>query len=256
MTIAISILLVVLVLLALVMRHVRRYGGIKSAFDTSLKADRKELAMARSNVKSLHKDRQQELTAAQSEVEKMATVVASYENPGSGRRLAVVGPVSLFEHLVTIGKEEVPLLGAAVRSETGTASSHLYITTPSGFTHQQAFSTEWVGTGKFTGSTKSLNNGYELVTASEKTRREHSDEQIRSLATAIHNQCTLEARFVADLPALLEVSRRSMVTLEESLATVTAGSAIAAQLAGAQEELRVIEASWALKATTSAIEPA
>ena len=252
-------------LIAFMLVRVRSHGGWGPAFSPELKEGRIALANARSEVKRLSKARSSEMAsveqalsqAVQEHDKRVATAtaeVAYLEDPREGRFVASYGGVEVFDHAVRFEGNLVPILGLRARVESTATSSHLYLDVPSGQSLHRSFNIEWHEHGKE--KVDVTNHGeYDRITVSQKMRQDYSDEGVRGLANKINNAAVAEATFVVERPSMLIEARKRLAEAQADTHAVDAaaiqrdsistGSAIADQLAGARTALSEIEARWA-----------
>jgi hypothetical protein len=247
-----------------------RYGGLRQAFDGSLAEDRKALAEARADCKRAEKARHKELADAENAfnaaraaydgaVQRAAAWVAELEDPGAGRQLTRLGPVTLHEHAVVLQKMVLPLHGMRARVESTAETSYLYLQLPDGQQMQHGYSTTWRGTGDTKVNVKG-HGDYDTVSVQEKMKRDFSDEQVREFCTLITNAAVSEAHFVEQRPAMLEEARGDLATAQadtgpvahadQSLQQLRAGSPMAVAAEAAQARLASVEQAWRSKTAT------
>jgi hypothetical protein len=199
---------VVLAAAAFVAVQAHRFGGVKAAFRGDLKEQRQALAAGRSRVSTLRKAREAELRDARKGDEQARAAydkriadlqqrAAMLENPGAGAKIGGLKDVKLYEHAVQVSGRMIALYGAQARVEITSDSALLYVTAADGSSVFRAFDTRFRDVGDPT-----VKHGSEVVTVSQKQKRDFAPEQIHGLATAINNAAVAEQRFVAELPAM------------------------------------------------------
>lgn len=144
-------LLAGLALVAAVGAGWRRYrypGGWDVAFSSGPehRAARQDLDAARRAVRTLRTTARRELAGARNEVDRAERAYRRRievleqrlehlrEDPGRGRLITGLGPVSLHEHVLVFLGNDVTLAGLQVRFERGRTDNYLYVTLPGGHT--------------------------------------------------------------------------------------------------------------------------
>jgi hypothetical protein len=245
---------------AFVAVQANRYGGLRAAFSGELKEQRQTLAAGRSRVSSLRKQREAELRDARRGDEQARAAydkriadlqqrAALLENPGTGKKLAGLKDVKLYEHAVEVSRQVVPLYGARAHVDTTPESAILYVTAANGATVMRAFDTRV----KDVGDPRVRESG-DVVMVEQKQRQDFSATQIHGVANAINNAVVAEQQFVEQLPAMRAATAAELEqaiadtgavqAAAEHLRQVEAGTPVVAELAAAQEELDRLEVMW------------
>ncbi|MFE9660709.1 hypothetical protein [Streptomyces sp. NPDC005955] len=128
----------------LVWRLWRYPGGWRYAFGAEYAAEREALDRARGKVSRLRSEAAERRAAVEGRLKDAEGVyrrrvraaelrVEGIAFPGPGQLLDQLGDrASLYEHVLVVGREELPLVGLVVRIEVGKASQFLYATLPDG----------------------------------------------------------------------------------------------------------------------------
>jgi hypothetical protein len=249
----------------------KRYGGLRAAFSGELKEQRRALAAGRSAVSRLRKQRETELRDARRGDEQARAAydkriadlqqhVAMLDNPGTGKKLAGLKDVKLYEHAVEVSRRMIALYGARAHVDTTPESAILYVTAADGSTAMRAFDTRV----KDVGDARVREQG-DLVYVEQKQRQDFSATEIHGLANAINNAVVAEQQFVEQLPAMraaaaAELAQASADTgaveaAAEHLRQVEAGTPVVAELTAAQQELDGLEALWLGAGAVAAPQP-
>ncbi|MER8017367.1 hypothetical protein ACIQ7S_28110 [Streptomyces griseoluteus] len=177
--------------------------------------DRRPLAQARANVRSLEEIARSEESAARAEVARQeqkreqdlraaARRVASLEKPGRGKRLGALGELTLYEHVLvkrdTNGAtRNVHLADRRVRIDAGDSAYYLYVL-------------EADGTPERTDYPRRTGEGEEA--------KGFTEDRVRDFADAVRRAVARENAFRAALPERLKQAQHDRELLEQDTEAV------------------------------------
>lgn len=262
-TVLVIVGLALLALVAASAVRARRYGGFHAAFNSDLKADRKQLAEARGRVRSLTKSREAELAGAREHlrqvtaqrdgrIQQLSSALAELHEPGTGPHVVSLDDVAVHTHAVRVGGAWVAMAGIRANVQCTPDSAVLYVTDAQGRTAMSAFDTRLRDVGN-----ASVSQSGDVVTISQAQRRDFSAEQVMHLSTIINNAAITELEFLEQRPGAIVATTAALEaehadTSEMDAATVAlqqveADSDVLADLQAAQRTLTLIETDWAAK---------
>ncbi|MGW4197604.1 hypothetical protein [Streptomyces sp. NPDC005004] len=242
----------------------RRYlfpGGWAFALAARFAAERRELAEARSKVRGLEGAARADESAARSElaeqerrykneVRTRERLIATLNNPGTGKRLAGLGEVALYEHVVVAKdasgvRHTLPLAGLGVELDRGEESYHLYLVRAD----KQRVRVDYPRLGADPDDTE---------------QPRFTEKRVRDFADGVQNAAAQENTFRARLPERLKETEAELDRVRadtaarerarERLARVRKRNEANPHLHDAREELETERRKW--RALTGKMPPA
>ncbi|MEU1320770.1 hypothetical protein [Streptomyces tibetensis] len=180
-TVRLVVVVVVVAGLWVLWRRHRYPGGWVFAFSSLYAADRQGLAAARDRARDAARSAAQAesaalaaLTSAQAdherELRRLEQQVAGLRDPGTGGRLAGLGELVLFEHVLVVksatASRSIELAGLSVRFETGRKNHSVYLTEATGQVYRAR---------------------YPHVAPATDDQQQYDEDAVRDFAVAIEN---------------------------------------------------------------------
>lgn len=198
-------------------RRYRYPGRWVHAFGREHAEARDDLAGARRHAAALERESRRERGAVRSELERerarhrdrvrsVERRMAGLRRPGRGDVVAVLGDVTVHEHAVLVGDQEIPLAGLKVRLDHAQHQHFLYLTRPGGRSALRRYA-----------------------------RDEHAEEEVRRFAVRLEDAVADENAFRIRVAAELEQARED---LERARADTGAQDAARARVAEVEERQR------------------
>ncbi|MGW1130765.1 hypothetical protein [Streptomyces griseoluteus] len=211
--------------------------------------DRRPLAQARANVRSLEEIARSEESAARAalalaeqkreqDLRAAEQRVAGLEKPGRGKRLGALGELTLYEHMLvkqppTGAARTLQLAALRVRFEPGDSAYYLYVL-------------EADGTPERTNYARRTGEGEEA--------KSFTEDRVRDFADAVQRAVARENAFRATLPEQLKQAQRDRELLEQDTeavdrarerhAEIQARHKDSPRLAEARAELETARLEW------------
>ncbi|MGW2210597.1 hypothetical protein [Streptomyces sp. NPDC001781] len=211
--------------------------------------DRRPLAQARANVRSLEEIARSEESGARAGLEQAeqnrerdlsaaADRVAGLEKPGRGKQLGTLGELTLYEHTLvkrppTGAARSLQLAGLRVRLESGDSAYYLYVLQADGTPER---------------------TNYPRRTGEGEEARGFTEDRVRDFGDAVQRAVARENTFRATLPERLKQARHDRELLEqdteavdrarERLAGIEARNKDNPRLAEARAELETARLEW------------
>ncbi|MEU7489594.1 hypothetical protein [Streptomyces sp. NPDC042319] len=175
------------------------------AFSRQYADNREDVAQARRRVRELDRKGERQVSTARSELaahrasydkklDALEQRIAALRNPGTGERLARLGDVTLFEHLLTVedeaGTHTIPLAGLAVRFDPGQRNHSIYLTRANGQLIRAKYP-------------------HHPPPADEHDQR-FDEDQVRDFAVDIENAVARENSFRARIPQQLAQAQKDL----------------------------------------------
>lgn len=235
--------LIVLIVVALfLMVKVKRYGSLSAAFSKNLKNEREELAAARHEASRLRRERERELWRARSEVDRLTEELEALLEPGSGKQVAKVGPVTAREHVLEIHGAVMPLDGMRVRIDTRGALINFAFLDKTGLEAAASFDTAVRQVG--VDHRQKQVGDRTVVESVPRTRQDYTPEKVQSFAVTLQKLIDAETRFVAALPDLIQATRTALKAAVADEGRIAESSETATALDAAQKRLESVEQAW------------
>lgn len=228
-----------------ILSRARRFpGSLALAVLPRHAEDRRPLAQARANVRTLEQTARSEESLARSELATLEQKrerdlrgaeqrVASLEKPGRGRRLDALGELTLYEHVLvkqttTGARRTLQLADLRVRIDSGDSCYYLYVLKADGTPER---------------------TGYPRRTGEGDQAKGYTEDRVRDFGDAVQGAVAKENVFRATLPDQLKQAQRDHELLEQDTEDVDRARKRLAEIrARNKDNPRLVEARAELEA--------
>lgn len=191
------------------------YGGIKPFLDKELREERNKLSHHRKEVSILKKIAKKELQSSEKILKKTkkdydrrvkaANIqLQSLLNPGTGKKISRLGPVTLYEHVLMIDKNVYDLKGMRTETAITSHSATLFFILGNGFKLSHTFDTSVRESRDYT------ENSSGQVEVKISYHQAFTNSDVTSMEADIHNQVLRHEDFLHHLPRRIEEARQRL----------------------------------------------